>query len=60
MAHKLNIKVIAEGVETETQLKLLEGQGIDGIQGYYYSRPLTVELCEYYLKNNFNDTMKLN
>ena len=52
MAHKLNIKVIAEGVETEIQLKLLQEQNIDGIQGYYYSHPLTVEQCELYLINN--------
>ncbi|KTD20796.1 regulatory protein (GGDEF domain) [Legionella lansingensis] len=52
MAHKLNIKVIAEGVENETQLKILQEQGIDGVQGYYYSRPLTAEGCETYLKKN--------
>lgn len=50
MAHKLDIKVIAEGVENETQLNILKAQGIDGIQGYYYSRPLTIEGCETYLK----------
>jgi diguanylate cyclase (GGDEF)-like protein len=49
MAHKLNMKVIAEGVENEQQLNTLHTQGIDGFQGYVYSRPLTSECCETYL-----------
>ncbi|MCL9684847.1 EAL domain-containing protein [Legionella maioricensis] len=52
IAHKLNIKVIAEGVENSAQLKLLQRQNIDGIQGFYFSRPLTAEHCEKYLKKS--------
>ena len=51
--HKLDIKVIAEGVENLAQLKLLQRQGIDGIQGFYFSCPLTVKQCEKYFKNLF-------
>ncbi len=40
MAHSLNLKVIAEGVETEGQMRYLHLHGCDEIQGYYYSRPL--------------------
>jgi diguanylate cyclase (GGDEF)-like protein/PAS domain S-box-containing protein len=40
MAHKLNIKVIAEGVETEEQRALLAGVGCDFAQGYLFSRPV--------------------
>jgi diguanylate cyclase (GGDEF)-like protein/PAS domain S-box-containing protein len=40
MAHKLGIKVIAEGVETETQRDLLMDAGCDYAQGYLYSRPV--------------------
>ena len=50
IAHKLNIKVIAEGVENETQLNMLQEQGIDGIQGFYFSQPLTAEHFEIQLK----------
>ena len=43
LAHKLNIKVVAEGVETEQQLNALISQCCDMIQGYYFSPPLSVE-----------------
>ena len=43
MAHRLRIKVIAEGVETKDQAKLLKHMGCDIIQGYYYSKPLSAE-----------------
>jgi diguanylate cyclase (GGDEF)-like protein len=40
MAHKLGLKVIAEGVETTAQRDLLAGAGCDFAQGYLYSRPI--------------------
>jgi diguanylate cyclase (GGDEF)-like protein/PAS domain S-box-containing protein len=40
MAHELNIKVIAEGVETEEQRALLANVGCDFAQGYLFSRPV--------------------
>lgn len=43
IAHLLNCEVIAEGVETEDQLKYLREHGCDIIQGYYYSKPLPLE-----------------
>lgn len=43
LAHSLNLKAIAEGVETKTQLDFLLEQGCDEIQGYYFSRPLPVD-----------------
>ena len=42
MAHRLHIKVVAEGVETKDQAKILKDMGCDIIQGYYYSKPLAV------------------
>ena len=40
MAHALDIKVIAEGVETEQQCQLLTAAGCDYAQGYLFSHPL--------------------
>ncbi|WP_372966495.1 EAL domain-containing protein [Marinobacter sp.] len=40
MAHKLGLKVIAEGVETEAQRQMLLDIGCDYGQGYLFSRPL--------------------
>lgn len=40
MAHKLGLKVIAEGVETEGQCRLLMDIGCDYGQGYLFSKPL--------------------
>lgn len=42
-AHKLGMKVVAEGVESEAQLKIVKKIDFDYVQGYYYSKPLSVE-----------------
>ena len=43
MAHSLKLTVVAEGVETESQLEYLRRQGYDEIQGYYVSRPVPAD-----------------
>jgi len=45
MAHSLQLKVVAEGVETAEQLAFLRAHNCDEIQGYWLSRPLTAEAC---------------
>jgi len=52
MAHKLGLKVVAEGVETEEQHRLLQSIHCDYGQGFYYSRPLTHEALEALLANS--------
>ncbi len=46
MAHKLGIKVVAEGVETDTQDQILKDFACDYAQGYFYSRPVPVRNFE--------------
>ncbi len=52
MAHSLNLKVIAEGVETESELDFLSAHDCDEIQGYLYSRPLAEGGFEKLLASN--------
>ena len=49
MAHKLGLKVIAEGVETEAQLTLLKQIQCDFGQGYFFARPMPVAAFEEFL-----------
>jgi EAL domain-containing protein (putative c-di-GMP-specific phosphodiesterase class I) len=48
LARQLSIETLAEGVETEKQVEILKNIGVDYIQGYYYSKPLS-----------FDDALKL-
>ena len=43
LAHALNMRVVAEGVETEAQLSLLRASGCDEVQGYFIGRPMSVD-----------------
>ncbi|WP_223425139.1 putative bifunctional diguanylate cyclase/phosphodiesterase [Alcanivorax limicola] len=40
MAHSLNLRVVAEGVETDSHLRILRSMGCDSIQGYLISKPV--------------------
>ena len=43
IAGYLKLKVVAEGVETEGQFRMLKDAGCDIVQGYYFSKPLPAE-----------------
>ena len=51
LARSFMVGVTAEGVETKEQADFLISIDCDEIQGYYYSRPLSVEALEEFLKN---------
>ncbi|MDP1996362.1 MAG: EAL domain-containing protein, partial [Gallionella sp.] len=53
MAHKLGLKVVAEGVETEAQRGLLSAAGCDYAQGYLFSRPVPPEEFETLMQSNW-------
>jgi EAL domain-containing protein (putative c-di-GMP-specific phosphodiesterase class I) len=56
MAHKLGLKVIAEGVETEMQRDLLASINCDFGQGYLFARPMSAEdFTERYASDQKND-----
>ncbi|WP_243122209.1 EAL domain-containing protein [Clostridium thermarum] len=46
MAHHMNLKVVAEGVETSVQLEVLKSKCCDKVQGYLFSKPLSEEDAE--------------
>jgi EAL domain-containing protein (putative c-di-GMP-specific phosphodiesterase class I) len=50
MSLGLNLNVIAEGVEAESQLEFLAALGCHEYQGYLFSRPLPLPELEVYLK----------
>ena len=52
LGHSLNMKVLAEGVETQGQLDRLGAEGCDYIQGFYYSRPLAADSVEAYMQGS--------
>lgn len=49
MAHKLSMKVVAEGIETKEQLDFLRENNCDDGQGYLLSRPLTLPQLHHFL-----------
>ncbi len=52
LAHKLGLEVVAEGVETEAQLKFLLSIGCEKVQGYLISKPLPADQAETFIRNN--------
>ena len=52
MAQNLGLDVVAEGVETERQLRLLRELGCDQAQGYLIGRPVAPADCKFYLERD--------
>lgn len=53
MAKWLDMPVIAEGVEKESQVSFLRSIGCEFVQGYYFAKPMPVEEYEYLAFNDF-------
>lgn len=54
IADYLSVPVIAEGVETEDQMRALRDMGCDIVQGYYFSRPVPAEEYEAFVMERNN------
>jgi EAL domain-containing protein (putative c-di-GMP-specific phosphodiesterase class I) len=50
-AHRFNLKTIAEGVETENQVKILQKLGCDYLQGFYFAKPMPFNELQNFLKS---------
>lgn len=57
LADSLHMVVIAEGVEEKSKIELLRRIGCRIVQGYYYSKPLTVKQYEAYLETHGHEDM---
>lgn len=59
MATELGIKVVCEGVETQSQIDMLKSIGCRMVQGYYYSKPIPLaEFMDKYLRKDRKETAK--
>lgn len=50
MAQKMGLAIIAEGVETKEQVEFLQDNGCTGMQGYYFSKPLSAAKIPEFVK----------
>jgi EAL domain-containing protein (putative c-di-GMP-specific phosphodiesterase class I) len=57
LAHRLRMKVVAEGVETVEQLAYLRSNACDEIQGYYLSKPIAAEDISRFLAVDLRNLM---
>ena len=58
MARNFNLRVIAEGVETETQMQQLKSLNCESAQGFFFSKPLDCEGVQTFLRENFYPEMQ--
>lgn len=50
MAKQLNIRIVAEGIETKEQVDFLASNGCDMIQGFYFAKPMPIDNFEKLMK----------
>jgi len=53
LAHNLDLKVVAEGTDDESHIKILKNCGCDYAQGYYFAKPLPAEEAGRFISDHF-------
>jgi len=53
LAHNLGLKVVAEGTDDESHIKILKNCGCDYAQGYYFAKPLPADDAAKFISNHF-------
>ncbi|ADW74491.1 MULTISPECIES: EAL domain-containing protein [Rahnella] len=59
LAQRLNLKLIAEGVETREQVDYLRERRVDSLQGYYFARPMPIEVFPIWLERYKKTTQNM-
>ena len=57
MANKLELGLLAEGVETKEQIEQLQSIGCDQVQGYYYAKPMPEEEFLHFCRSSRQDNI---
>lgn len=57
LARDMGLNVIAEGVETESQLRFLENNQCPQAQGFYYCKPLSVEQMDAFIQTDLSESL---
>ena len=56
LIHRMHLSVVAEGVETEEQLQAMKSLGVEYVQGFYFSKPVSREgFINFLLEHNFTE-----
>lgn len=55
MAHGMELKLVAEGIETKEEAESMHNEKIDYIQGYYYSKPLPMPEALMFLRKMYSE-----
>ena len=60
LAHKLGLRVVAEGVESKETLELLTELGCDAVQGFYLGKPMPMkEMLEWVAENDWDEVAEI-
>ncbi len=52
LAHALGLSVVAEGVETQAQQRILQAMGCDELQGFLFARPMPVHTLQAWVRES--------